>query len=467
MDCKNCGYSLPDEAVFCPSCGSRVDGKKQCISCKKLVNVDAVFCAHCGARLDGKIKCIDCGKYYNGDFCPFCGTASKTVNKEPAKVEQKTQKSANVTSFFKTERILSPSLLLCSILILFICSFFVGFSYKFIYDGITYKESVTTFNFFKDLIDNANASINIAQQSLSPDNLALYSFYIKFPLIVAIVLLALNIFVSLVSLVYGSIKYGVAMKTGNSVNLTKITAISFSVFVCTAAYTLIYCNLSASALVRDFSTRLSTGSLLGIIFGIVLIISALVLKTIKDRKTALSINCLIKLICFAVLFILLFVAVFTLKSFIVENNSGIKASFSSSAFLRGMGGLLLTYLNKQSSGTLREFNILSTSAILGFIFFLAILIALGLLIYFTLNAMASEKPHKKRILTFSLLTLFLTIGYFVVSIIAEKYCIIFPDSQYATYSIGTIPVFVLSIVISIISIVYAVIIRKKPTDIQE
>ncbi len=79
MECKFCKTENVDESVFCKKCGKRLDGKKVCPACRKLVDDDAVFCNHCGKRLDGKTICTACGNAYEGSFCPKCGHQERTA----------------------------------------------------------------------------------------------------------------------------------------------------------------------------------------------------------------------------------------------------------------------------------------------------------------------------------------------------------------------------------------------------
>lgn len=51
MDCKFCGVENPEDAIFCKSCGKRVDGTVTCPECGKTCAGDAAFCIYCGARL--------------------------------------------------------------------------------------------------------------------------------------------------------------------------------------------------------------------------------------------------------------------------------------------------------------------------------------------------------------------------------------------------------------------------------
>lgn len=59
MECKKCGIENDDSAVYCKSCGSRLDGKIKCPGCGEYNDEGSAFCVHCGARIDGKKPCPD------------------------------------------------------------------------------------------------------------------------------------------------------------------------------------------------------------------------------------------------------------------------------------------------------------------------------------------------------------------------------------------------------------------------
>ncbi len=93
MNCKKCGFSNPEGASFCVSCGSRVDGKVACPKCGSMNDSGYVFCPTCGARTDGKTVCSKCGSAYEGRFCPMCGNSA--VAKEVAATAVKPAKAPN------------------------------------------------------------------------------------------------------------------------------------------------------------------------------------------------------------------------------------------------------------------------------------------------------------------------------------------------------------------------------------
>ena len=51
MFCGKCGTENPDGAVYCMSCGNRLDGKKSCPKCGRDIDERARFCPFCGTAL--------------------------------------------------------------------------------------------------------------------------------------------------------------------------------------------------------------------------------------------------------------------------------------------------------------------------------------------------------------------------------------------------------------------------------
>lgn len=80
--CPHCGKTNHEGASFCSHCGKRLDGKFACPTCGKMNDEGAAFCAHCGTRLDGKRECAYCGTPYEGKFCPNCGHSNEEPSKE-------------------------------------------------------------------------------------------------------------------------------------------------------------------------------------------------------------------------------------------------------------------------------------------------------------------------------------------------------------------------------------------------
>ncbi len=423
MDCKKCGFTLNESDVYCSKCGARADGKKACISCGELVDDNFTFCAFCGARLDGK------------------GKRAKAID------------------FCKAQRVLSPILLLGTLLILFICSFFVGYKCEFFYKGEFISEKNTTFDFFINPFEVINKVI--LQSGLDGDYLSNYSFCLKFSIIIAIVFLATNILVSFGALVYAGIKYGRAVKSGKTVSLTKITTLAFSVFLCTSVYVLMLENGTTDLVVEKLSVRLSVGSILGIVFSLILLVAVFALNTIKNKDAFLSVSNIVKIVCCLALFVFTLVLLFNYKYFIEMTSVGGSLSLSSSVVLPFIGGMLLAFFETGTGFSLKTFNTLTISAAMGVVFFSLVLIASVLLISFSLNALLSEKPQKKSILAFNIAITGCTILYFVASLIAKKNLPLISEGTSFCCAISTIPLLILSIISLAISIIFVIVTKQK------
>ena len=51
LKCDKCGSVVPDEAAFCPKCGTAVEGVVKCEECGTVNNLDAQYCSGCGKEL--------------------------------------------------------------------------------------------------------------------------------------------------------------------------------------------------------------------------------------------------------------------------------------------------------------------------------------------------------------------------------------------------------------------------------
>lgn len=107
--CPQCKISLPEEAVFCPNCGSKAvdvpppagpSMAAQCTNCGAMLLEDAVFCPQCGTKVERKPEavepsgavCSECGSPLKEDavFCPNCGTKVPEAQAQAPKPEDVT-----------------------------------------------------------------------------------------------------------------------------------------------------------------------------------------------------------------------------------------------------------------------------------------------------------------------------------------------------------------------------------------
>lgn len=93
--CASCGAEIPNNAVFCSSCGTSVVQQEKvnlsnlitCSSCGKMVEKGMNFCTFCGSPMPASVEpanqtCTSCGAELNGDaaFCVNCGAAVQKNN---------------------------------------------------------------------------------------------------------------------------------------------------------------------------------------------------------------------------------------------------------------------------------------------------------------------------------------------------------------------------------------------------
>ena len=120
MLCKNCNTENNSNAIFCKSCGARIDGKIICPTCNFANKETDTFCSKCGARIDGKKFCANCGSEVEGIFCTTCGLKySVRVHKNKALTSNKTSLVSNILN------LTSDSILLLGAILSLIFIFFI------------------------------------------------------------------------------------------------------------------------------------------------------------------------------------------------------------------------------------------------------------------------------------------------------------------------------------------------------
>ncbi|NLM77409.1 MAG: hypothetical protein GX173_04885, partial [Ruminococcaceae bacterium] len=84
MKCTQCQADIPDDSIFCPSCGQKAhqpdhsafSGMKKCAACQAPLDPDAKFCESCGTPVEKPAKtCPGCQSVLseNAVFCRQCG----------------------------------------------------------------------------------------------------------------------------------------------------------------------------------------------------------------------------------------------------------------------------------------------------------------------------------------------------------------------------------------------------------
>ena len=269
MLCEFCGTQVAENGTFCPVCGKRVDGKKTCEKCGKAIPEQSTFCTYCGARVDGKKICEKCGAEVKENFCEKCGARYNAAEKSESVAAVK---NTQTKGFKKVANFLAPTLLLAAILVIFVCSFFVGVNYKSIIDGeVSFSKSYGVFYFFGDVFKDIKSFADIVMEGTE-------GLYVA--AITTTAVMALNLVVSLVMTVVAAIKYGVGLAQGEEVKIARYAAWAFASFmlaICAVSFfygsSEIYKEIYDGEMYKESSKYgLSGGSIAGIVLGIVLIV---------------------------------------------------------------------------------------------------------------------------------------------------------------------------------------------------
>ncbi len=148
MRCNECGKENVEDAIYCASCGKRLDGKMPCTSCGRLNEPTNTYCVFCGTRIDGKTVCAQCGQAYEGNFCPACGYGNKEKLKA-AKMERNDGKGFldKIWSLFGGVSIAF------GVVLAMIFVFFIGLQAE----GAGLTEKVNIFYYFGDAYEESRA----------------------------------------------------------------------------------------------------------------------------------------------------------------------------------------------------------------------------------------------------------------------------------------------------------------------
>ena len=155
MECKKCGATLADGAIYCNTCGARLDGKKLCENCQNWNEESSVFCGFCGTRIDGKKSCSICGAIVEGTFCPQCGNKidGEKSGSKPNALSSKGGVKAKEATLSKVFNHIGSGSLIIGVLFALIFVFFIGIQLAIYAEGgetEAFKKSHNLFYFFGD-----------------------------------------------------------------------------------------------------------------------------------------------------------------------------------------------------------------------------------------------------------------------------------------------------------------------------
>ncbi len=469
MDCKKCGALVKDGAVFCSTCGNRLDGKKKCPNCNNDIEENSVYCEFCGERVDGKSICPSCGEVIEGAFCSKCGT--KRTNdrniEEKAHVSKK-QNTNNFSKYLTIEKYLVPSLCLGLVLILFVCSFFIGVGQKYSItssNGIENLDSnIDVFYFFGESFKDIETLFfgyihNIGRYQIAVNNL-------NTPYIILLIFIILNFVAQLGSIILGAITMKGAIQKGKRKAFYIATIMSFCSFLFTAAIVsgTSFQDLEANDVIYSYS--MSTGSIVGIVLASIFLVGAIVLSQIAKGKKGLEKSKVIKLVFSGVFLV---VAVLGLGLNNIDNVGailvGVNAKFSALMFFVAMNALLLVKGPDANSTVLFS----------GINVYLNLVISLGFvcILLLSLYGLFFENGLKKgKMLTTSIIIAVSSLVYLIFTIISlnlfnELLSGTTANVVIAKIGTGSIASLVISVLILACTIAYMVVKSKKIKEVEE
>ncbi|MBQ8196949.1 MAG: zinc ribbon domain-containing protein [Clostridia bacterium] len=302
MTCEKCGTVVEEGALFCCMCGERLDGKKNCVKCNELIPANAKFCSFCGSSQEPIKEEV----------------ATATVTKEQAPAEKVASDSIASAISYNVQNgqapllnqglvsVLSkwanPVLILGGLLVLFICSFFIGAHAKASVSGISANTGINTFYFFGEYY------------SMATD----YAGYAKIAPIICTVVLSLNLLVSFLTFVLGVAKIVVAALNKKTADLTVLFPISFGTFILASFAVLSYISMSVSSSIVSASTNASAGIIAGLVVALTLFCLAIVIKVKNVKIEDITLKGLLKVIIRLTGVIMVFVLLFMLGKLFVS-----------------------------------------------------------------------------------------------------------------------------------------------------
>ncbi len=397
MQCKFCSNAMPDDSVFCPTCGKQIDGK----------NV-----------------CSKCGKIFDGEYCNACGT--RLIKKQSKTVYER---------FCAVEKILSPTTLLFMLFVLFICSLFIGVTVTESVGGTTSSVSMTTFWFFGDVYSNLSSTGKP------------YSANIIFAIFCTIAM-ATNIVASFLSLITGAIKYGRSISKGQHFSLARNAGLSITTFfIATAMACGMGINGNEGSL--QYATSLSGGTVLGILIIAISIGLVAVLRQISLRKNVLNYYNLCSLIMVAVVFSLIMGLSFTVcEDYSSIISSGINVRFSIFQFANFVSALFIDGV----SASITAYAVLSVLAQV------SLMVVTALIIRAFVLSLTEGTPVSRNVLILSIIALCLAVLYGVFGILCVSDSSVLIINSYGGLTKSSFPKtgFILTLIIGVIQCVASV-----------
>lgn len=451
MNCKYCGAALEKDAVYCPQCGKRIDGKKQCGHCGKDIDENSVFCTYCGARTDGKKSCKKCGEVYSGSFCPRCGTPVQRAAEKSYTADNAPQKG----KAYHILAITKQSILYGALCCLFIFSFFVTFAVIATADFISIRTDINSTSFYFLITQFQEISDFLATGSYYPEmSIALYlNAGISAACVAAIIIICTVYFA------IGTAAFVKNIRAKKEFAMSKYVLTPALLTLALILFLFSFVSASASQSGNGTKMALGTTSIVNIVLVSIALASAAVLHIIMDVKTQKQniLNYVLN-ICGLLLSILL-LATLSTNIFSVDSRANVSTLTGSVTAPLLLIGLLASIGMIEDPTAIKAMSGTLTNSIVIFVLFL-LLFAAGTIaaISFT-KAMLNKKSVRPRVLScvFSAVSAGLSIAYLTMSII------LCAQNLAGAAMLGASPIcaIIFSILVFVLSIVNCNVLRNK------
>ncbi len=466
MYCKKCNAELVEDAIYCPQCGARVDGKKECFKCGKSVAENSVFCTYCGTRLDGKKECPECGTAFDGDFCPHCGKKAELSKTGVSEISETTKTDTRCSEVrkkvFSVLKITKQSFLYAAVCILFICSFFISLSVVQTEGGevVMREESGATsfyflIKFFIELKDFFAQAGTLGVDYYQEFKIALYLQAALCCAVVAVIIIFCTVYFTC-----GTVAFVNSLRNKKEVAMSKY--VITPAVVSLGLHILLKSLWGVSAGTSGASIIIKPGivSVLNIVFVSVLLAGAAFLHIITNAKHEKKniVRYVISGLGAIFAFILLLTVagkLINIKSFgigsALQNWNG---SMSAPLFMIGiMGAIGLLHSNALTPQVISVMN----QSIIIFVFYILIFILSIIILYMFSQGITDNKSSLKRILAIvlSCFVFVLSVTYLILTII------LLGDIQVASIGASSICAIIFSLFVLGLSVASAILLKKK------
>ena len=448
MNCKYCNAELEKDAVYCPKCGKRIDGKKRCNHCGRDINETSVYCTYCGARTDGKSACPKCGEAFTGNFCPKCGTPAQAEIPHPVAASRDREKTMRILAVTK------QSALYGALCILFIFSFFITFSLVTTVEVVSLRTDINSTSFYFLITQFQEISDFLAEKSYYPEmSLALYlDAGISAACIAAIIIICATYFA------IGTTAFVKSMRAKKEIAMSKYVLMPA---LLTLALTLFLYSLASLSIAQEGAkAKLTLGAttivnivLVSIAFATAAILQ-IIIDTKKHKKTILN----YVLNAAGMLLAVLFIATLTTNLLSVDSRSNqfsVSGSMSAPLLLIGLLAEMGTIDNPATMEVL--IGMITNSTIIFILFILTFAAGTLALIAFAKGALNNKSTPRILSCVFSAISAALSIAYLIMSII---FC---TENLAGAATVGASPIcaIIFSIFALTLSIVNCILLRNR------